>query len=325
MTWEIGLYIAAGFIASSVVFYLFTIVYASYRIYTETLSRRTPDQWGRVVSSDDERALKMDAEGMKWHEENLACKQDVHIVSGGLNLYGEYYDFGNDKAVMILSGRTESLRYGYYFAQSYYKLGFNVLVIDPRAHGLSDGKYNTVGFEESKDALNWAKFLHENYKVKSIVFHGICIGAAGGMLAITSPECPDYITALVTEGMFPRFGESMKNHLIERKKLLFPIVQCIDFWMKHYTGHSMMTGPINFIPGMNKPLLMLQSKMDKYSTVHYAKQMFELCPSKEKRLVLFEQGDHSMLRITDTEKYDTEIAAFINNLFQPAMDGSDKI
>ena len=256
----------------------------------------------------------MDREGLIWQAEHNAYKQEVHIVNQGLNLYGEYYDFGFHKAVLVLSGRTDSLRYGYYFAKPYADAGFNVLVIDTRAHGLSDGIYNTLGFEESKDVIAWVNFLNREYHIDTVVFHGICIGAAGGMFAITSPDCPPCVKGMVTEGMFVNFGESMKNHLIERKKLWFPVMQCIDFWCKKNTGHSMMKGPIDVISRIDKPLLMLQSKMDPYSTWENAIKLYDRCPSENKKLVLFEKGGHSMLRITDTQGYDSEISAFLQTL-----------
>jgi esterase/lipase len=215
---------------------------------------------------------------------------------------------------MILSGRTEGLRYGYYFAIPYAKNGCNILVIDPRAHGLSDGEFNTVGFEESLDDIEWVKFLHKECGVKEVVFHGICIGAAGGMYALTSEKCPDCVVGMTTEGMFPCFAESMKNHLIEKKKpvkLFFPF---IDAWMKKYTGHSMKKGPIHVIDKLQKPLLMLHSKEDIYSTPEYAQKLYDLAGSKEKKLVWFEKGKHSMLRISDTEKYDCAIAEFLQKL-----------
>ena len=186
-----------------------------------------------------------------------------------------------------------------------------MLVVDPRAHGLSDGVYNTVGFEEGKDAAKWAEFIHNEYGIDNIVFHGICIGAAAGMYAVTSNPDADYIKALVTEGMFANFGHSMRNHLIERKRNIFPIMYFVDLQMKIRTGHSMMKGPVDVIHKMNKPILMLQSLEDKYSTPDNAKKMFDICPSSQKTLVLFEKGAHSMLRITDTEKYDTAIKNFV--------------
>ncbi len=315
MNWEIFWIVVGALILFGVGFYLFSTVVAAFIVYRETLVRKHKDMWGRTVSFNSERMHNMDREGLAWQREHDAFKKEVHIVNKGLNLYGEYYDLGFDKAVMILSGRTESLRYGYYFARPYSESGFNVLVVDPRAHGLSDGKYNTVGFEESGDALSWTEYIHETFGMDTIIFHGICIGAAGGMYAITSDNCPDYIKGLVTEGMFVNFRESVKNHLIERKKLMFPILECIDMWMKHYTGHSFCFGPINVIHKMNKPLLMLQSLEDKYSTAENAKKLYAACGSENKQLVLFEKGDHSMLRITDTEKYDATIKAFLQKHF----------
>ncbi len=289
--------------------------YIAYRIYTQTLKRQSKEHWGRAPSDNSPRQLQMDSSGMEWHRANLDKKTDVHIVRDGMNLYGEFYDFGSDKCAMILSGRTESLRYGYYFAQPYAKAGMSILVVDPRAHGLSDGEFNTLGFEESKDDLVWVRYLHENHGINHIVFHGICIGAAGGIFTCTSEECPDYIDGIVTEGMFARFGESMRNHLIKRKKLIFPILQCINFWCKHFTGHSMMRGPLNVIDKMDQNLLMLHSLADKISPSRYAQALYDRCGSKEKKLVWFENSDHSMIRIDHTEEYDQEITQFLRRLY----------
>ena len=106
----------------------------------------------------------------------------------------------------------------------------------------------------------------------------------------------------------------MKNHLIERKRLLFPVMHFIDFWLKRKTGHSMYRGPIDVIASMDKPLLMIQSKKDPYSTADKAKELYERCASREKKLVLYEEGGHSLLRITDTPTYDREIQAFLSRL-----------
>ncbi len=308
--------IIIGYLASCVAFYFINMFVAGKIIIDLTLVRKDGDHWGRALSPDaPPKQIKMYATGAEWHEANKAFKKDVHIVNEGLNLYGEYYDFGSDKAVMILSGRTESLIYGYYFAIPYAKAGFNVLVFDPRGHGLSDGKYNTVGFDESRDAVAWASFLEKEQGVKSIVFHGICIGAATGMFAITSENCPKAVKAMVTEGMFANFSYSMINHFKE-KRCNFPLLMTYtDYWFKRYTGHSMKVGPIDRIGSLNKPLLMLQSKKDAYSTHQKASLLFERCGSDDKTLVFFDEGDHSMLRITDTEKYDSAIDEFVTRVF----------
>ncbi len=311
---KVCLWILLGIVCFSLFFWMLTYIVSSYFVYTKTLRRGSKNNWSRdLPSSLDEFSLKMYDIGKKWHDKNVVYKKDVHIINEGLNLYGEYYDFGKKTCVMILSGRTESLRYGYYFAEAYSDK-CNVLVLDPRAHGLSDGEYNTVGFEECKDILAWVKFVNQELKIDSIIFHGICIGAAGGMYAITNEECPDSVKGIITEGMFPNFGESMKNHLIEKKKPVFIFYNMIDAWMKHYTGHSMNFGPINVIDKLNKPLLMLHSKEDLYSKPEYAEKLFNLAKTKTKELVWFDHGAHSMIRINNTEKYDLAIKEFLERI-----------
>ena len=290
--------------------------FASKSVYLHHLKRGSKDNWSRGhASSPDANIQSMYNEGMKWHDANVAHKTDVSVERDGVHLYGEYFDLGNDKCVMIMSGRTETLEYGYYFAIPYAKLGYNVLVVDPRAHGLSEGEYNTIGYEESKDALAWVRHIHDNFGVKSVILHGICIGSAGALFALTSPDCPDYLEGMVAEGMFANFGESMKEHLIEKKKPVFMLNDMIDLWMKHYTGHSMKYGPINVIDKLDKPLLMLHSKEDKYSTPQWAQKLIDKTHGDNKQLVWFDHGRHSMLRITDTAKYDQSIAEFVTKYF----------
>ncbi|MBQ8331983.1 MAG: alpha/beta hydrolase [Clostridia bacterium] len=323
--YEILLWILVGLAVFCLLMLPISNLVASRCVFMATLCRKNKEKWGRVPSSTDPESLRMDAEGMAWHEKHLDRKTDVHIQRNGLNLYGEYYDFGSERCVIVLSGRTESLRYGYYFAQPYADLGCNVLVVDPRAHGLSDGRYNTVGFEESRDTLAWSVFLHDSLGVRSVIYHGICIGAAAGMLAITSEDCPDYVEGMAAEGMFANFGESMKNHLIERKKPIFMLYSMINFWMKRYTGHSMDNGPIDVIAKMKKPLLMLHSKEDAYSRPEYARRLYDLAGSEQKRLVWYEEGKHSMLRPLDTEKYDLAVKSFVCECFSPMEQGKKSI
>ena len=308
--------VVGGLVLLGIAFWPIAYAIASNHVYLNNLRRANKDTWGRGhASCDDANILSMYAIGMEWHKQNVAYKTDVHITRDGFNLYGEYYDLGYDRCVMILSGRTESLEYGYYFAIPYAKLGYNVLVVDPRAHGLSDGEFNTVGFEESKDALSWAAYVHDNFGAKSVLFHGICIGSAAAVLALTSDTCPSYVVGMVAEGMFANFGESMKEHLIEKKKPVFMLNSMISMWMKHYTGYSMKYGPINVIDKLTKPLLMLHSKEDLYSKPVLAQKLFDKAGSEHKQLTWFDHGRHSMLRITDTTKYDETIAQWVADNF----------
>lgn len=284
-------------------------------LFTIHMKRTSKEKWSRECSNNEPVQLAMYAEGLDWSQRCSVAKKSLHMVNEGLNLYAEYYDFGYDRAVIVIPGRTEGLRYGYYFASPYEKSGYNVLVIDQRAHGESDGDYNTIGFEEHRDIIAWSMLLHDSYGVRSVLLHGICIGASCALFAITAGGCPDYVDGMVAEGMYPTFYESFKNHVIERKKPVFPTMQFVEMWMRVYTGHSMKYGPIHVIGQLNKPLLMLHSKEDAYSLPAKALELYECCQSAEKELVWFEHGRHSELRYTDAARYDGAIEAFLTRCF----------
>ena len=306
--------IVIGAIALLIVIHLCITLVAATITFVTTLVRRNKKKWDISLHFKVEPQITMDGIGIEWMKENVQYKEDVHVVNGKINLYGEYFDFGNDKCAMILSGRTESLRYGYYFAKPYAESGYNVLVMDPRAHGNSDGVFNTLGREESKDDLQWIKFLNEEKGIKQIVLHGICIGAAGGIYTITNPQCPDCVAGIVTEGMFANFYESMRNHLIELHTLVFPVMQTINLLHRICTGYTMRKGPLDVIDTLDKPILMLHSKEDPYSTPDFAQKLYDKCGSKNKEIVWFPKGGHSVLRFIDTEKYDSSIKAFLKKL-----------
>mgnify|MGYP003301202467 FL=1 len=59
---------------------------------------------------------------------------------------------------------------------------------------------------------------------------------------------------------------------------------------------------------------MLQSKEDLYSKVDYAEKLYNLASSKIKKLVLFDHGAHSKVKINNMEKYDLEIKEFLEKL-----------
>ena len=257
---------------------------------------------------------KMYDDGVRWANERREFSKDVHIINDGLNLYGEYFDFGFDRAVIIVPGRTEGLRYSYYFAKPYFEKGYNVLAIDQRAHGESDGVYNTLGFEEHKDVIAWGKFLHDDCGVQSIMLHGNCIGSSCCLQALTNPSCPGYFAGMVAEGMYPNFYESFRNHMIELKRPVRPCIDLVDMWMRYYTGHSMKKGPADIIMQCKVPILMLHSQEDAYSLPDAAQKLYDQCNCK-KKIVWFEKGAHSQLRVNNVEAYDRAIGDFLSENF----------
>jgi len=285
-------------------------------IYKKHLKRASKEVWGRVCSepSDYEQHLMWD-EGIEWAKENEKYKSEHHIVNEGYNLYAEYFDFGFKKAVIFIAGRCESLCYGYYYGKAYKDAGYNLLFIDKRAHGLSDGEYEDCGQHSYIDLIAWAKYLKDNYDLTTIGIHGICIGSSTALFAMTAKEKPDYLKFMVADGMYTTFRDSFKRHMKKDMRSTLLVLEEICFWGKVYSGANFWTkGPKYSIKNMHSPILMIYSKLDQFSTPENGKKMFDSCPAEYKKYVLFEQGRHSHVRFNNPEKYDSTIAEFLEKI-----------
>ncbi len=305
-------YIILAVIAALLLFGVLPVLVMSFIIYSVLLIRNKPDKWGRVCSfPDDPEYKRMFDTGIEWGEKYKDKKSPVEVKSGRFRLAGEYFDFGGDKAVIIISGRTEGCLYSYYFAEPYRKSGYNVLVIDNRAHGLSEGKINSLGYREYKDIIAWSGLLKAKGN-NTVVLHGICIGASTALFAATAKKCPEHIKAIVTEGMYVNFYESLKNHFTEKNKPIVPMAWGVVVHLFFISGANVVTdGPIKRIAYMKKPILMLQSREDTYSMPELAQKLYDKCPSADKKLVYFPKGAHSRIRINDEEAYDRTIEEFL--------------
>jgi pimeloyl-ACP methyl ester carboxylesterase len=103
---------------------------------------------------------------------------------------------GSDKAIVIMHGHGGSYDFDLYRAPALHAAGFNVLLFDFRAHGRSEGKHMTFGFEERRDVQAAIEFLHS----RGMQRIGLLGFSYGGMAAMVStPECAD-VEAVISDG-----------------------------------------------------------------------------------------------------------------------------
>lgn len=259
--------------------------------------------------------LDMYNQGLKIREENLKVIKEVDIYSENLHLFGEYYDFGFDKATIVLPGRMETCYYGAFYLPAFKMSGYNVLCIDPRAHGLSEGEYITLGKHEAIDTLSWAKLLHDKFGINHINLFGICGGATCACYVLTNPNCPTYIDSFISDGMFYSFYEMYKRHIIDEKKPVFPVLQEVfHFIKKNNDVNPYKAAPKDMIKHIKVPLLMICGSLDKFALPKYAQKLFELSASEKKKLVYVNNARHSHVRYDNPNVYDASIYDFLSNL-----------
>lgn len=80
-----------------------------------------------------------------------------------------------------------------------FQLGQNVLLIDERAHGKSQGRSITFGIKERQDLLRWVQYAVDRFgKETKIVLYGVSMGAATVLMA-SELELPENVKGIVAD------------------------------------------------------------------------------------------------------------------------------
>ncbi len=259
--------------------------------------------------------LDMFNQGMKWREEHLKNKVDVEVISEGIKLVGEYFDFGFKKAVILMPGRTETCYYACYYAPTFVEAGYNVLTIDPRAHGLSEGKILTLGKLEGLDLLRWSELLHDKFGIETVVLYGLCGGGTASCVALINKDCPNYIKGFISDGMFYSFFNVYRRHIIDEKHPVYPVIWEVLGKIKHRNGvNPYKTTPKNLIDKVKVPTLFLTGELDKFAVPFEANKLYELCGAKQKEIHLIKNARHSHLRYDNLEDYNKVVIPFLKTI-----------
>lgn len=113
--------------------------------------------------------------------------EEVSIRSfDGLTLTGKFYHRheGAPVALCFHGWRGSGIRDFCGGAFSLMKLGFNVLLVDQRAQGRSDGRTITFGIKERFDCLEWVYFISNRFGSETdVCLYGVSMGAATVLMA----------------------------------------------------------------------------------------------------------------------------------------------
>ena len=118
--------------------------------------------------------------------------EDIFLPSfDGLRLHGQLVQQPESKGTILLfHGYRSSWAIDFSIVLPYYySLGYDLLVVDERAHGQSEGDYITFGVHERRDVVTWAQYAAMHFgPAHPLILDGLSMGAATVMLA--APKAP---------------------------------------------------------------------------------------------------------------------------------------
>lgn len=250
---------------------------------------------------------------------NSASKEDITLKSfDGLNLTSTLIMNENptNKFIVLVHGVSICYVGSLKYFDIFYRNGFNVLIVNQRRHGKSEGKYSTYGFYEKYDVNMWIEYLKSRFGNDIILgLHGESMGA--GTVMETIP-LNDSIKFVIEDCGYSNFHEligfqithAYKNRLV--RKILRPSLIFANFFMKTKAKFSMKKiVPIDIVASTSLPMMFIHGKEDYFVPWYMAVDLYKAKTKGYKELYLVEGAKHAEALEVNKILYEKKIMTFI--------------
>ena len=189
---------------------------------------------------------------------------DGFSLSAWLISGGEQGVVDGQGLVLMFHGYTATRSQLMAEAAYFVERGFEVLAVDHRGCGESEGAYTSVGFHEAKDvaaARAWA----QQYRPDEPIFaYGISMGGVAVLRAIAEGGCA--FDGVIIECPFDRFVHTVQARFKIMKLPSFPMASVLSFWGGVQLNANVFAhNPAVYAESVHCPLLVLSGAHDRHA------------------------------------------------------------
>ena len=224
--------------------------------------------------------------------------EDVSILSeDGLKLTGKLFSSENPKRIIVCAHgyRGNCIEDFAAIAGWLHENGCDLLLIDQRGTGNSEGKYITFGAKEKKDIVKWCEYLDQrNQKCLPVYLYGISMGCTSVLLA------SDQGLSSSVKGIIADCGYSSIREIFEartRESFHLPPYPMMYFMKLYcYLISGFRFEEADAVKAMEKntiPVLFLHGEEDHFVRPENTLRNFEACRA-EKKLVMIPGAAHAV-------------------------------
>lgn len=176
------------------------ILFAGKKLCDMAIKTEITEKYSTLIFTPEQKVInnKANEENLKWLEEN-SCEIEI-ISHDGLRLKG--YEIKADKPtdnwVIAVHGYLSRGSDMVDYAKHFIEYGDNILIIDLRTHGKSEGKYIGMGWLDKSDLELWIERVIDENRDAKIILYGISMGAATVTMA-TGDELPENVKLCIAD------------------------------------------------------------------------------------------------------------------------------
>jgi len=238
--------------------------------------------------------------------ERVYCKS-----KDGLSLSARFYDTGSDKVAVLCHG-VHAVPWNNFsvLGERLIADGYDVLIIDERAHGQSQGRFVTYGTRESEDILCWLDFLKSYPAIKEITLCGVSMG--GSSVCYASDRIDDErVKTLVIDCAFVS-PERLTKEMFKRKKLPYFLIGAAFLCGRLIAKADMKERTEDHLAKTKIPALFIHGTADRVVDYKQTLSNYSACASK-KQLITVDGADHTVATVAGGDEVLQKIMNFIDN------------
>lgn len=192
----------------------------------------------------------------------------------------------------------------------YYSLGYELILVDQRAHSRSTGSWIGYGVLERYDCHSWLRYLNDEFGAIPTFLSGISMGTATILMALEFP-LPQNVCGIIADCGFTSPKEIIahvmrKNYHLPPALLLPPLSLFSKLLAGYYFGEC---STVETISKATVPILFIHGKDDTFVPPEMTLRNYEACPT-DKKLILVDGAGHGTSFLQDRPRVEQEIKAF---------------
>ena len=241
---------------------------------------------------------------------------DVYVRSfDGKVLHGYYYHVSDNSPLEIAFHGYKGQAFRDFSGGALMALekGFNLLLVEERAHGASGGATITFGIKERHDVLTWINFAKTNIRFNQrILLTGISMGAATVLMA-SNLDLGDSVKGIIADCPYSSPKEIILKVMKEmhlNPKIMSPFVMISAFLFGHFRINE--TTSVKAVKETKVPILIIHGEDDSFVPIEMSEEI-----ARANSNVQFERfggADHGLSYLVDTNRYKEIVDDFTTNI-----------